>query len=175
MTPLTPTEIEELRIAIAEECGWHVELDDEQFHRVTDGNGNRNHELWCSDYAAIRAFPPFTTSLDAIQTAAMERFKSGLECAAFSQRLTFQWINETTRQSYWQLTPLDWCIAFARTAKIWRYKIWAKKPTATSNSETHPPRWPSSQTHFLKVQWVREGRWLPILQRKPPLRSVWRM
>ena len=119
---LTPTEIESLRIAIAEECGWHVELDDEQFHRVTDGNGNRDYELWCSDDAAIRAFPPFTTSLDAIQAAAMERFNS-LELAYLFEGELVVIKAETKTPFQHQLSALDWCIAFARTAKIWRYKI----------------------------------------------------
>ena len=119
MTPPTPTEIEELRIAIAEEMGWHVEVDDDQFHRATDGNGNRNGELWCSDDAAIRAFPDYTTSLDAIQQAAMERFKIEDEQARFEVHL----LNPTNVPRFvWQLTPLDWCIAFARTSKIWKYK-----------------------------------------------------
>ncbi len=122
ITNLTPTEIEELRIAIAEECGWHVELDDEQFHRVTDGNGNRDDELWCSDDAAIRAFPPFTTSLDAIQAAAMERFKKE-ECVRTFAAMLRQPYRASVKDYIWQLSALDWCIAFARTTKIWRYKL----------------------------------------------------
>lgn len=114
---LKPTEIEELRIAIAEAMGWHVEVDDDQFHRATDGNGNRNGELWCSDDAAIRAFPDYTTSLDAIQQAAVERFSQ--DGFPFEQELLKQ---AGGRKPNWQLTPLDWCIAFARTSKIWRYK-----------------------------------------------------
>lgn len=121
MNPLTPTEIEELRIAIAEECGWHVEVDDDQFHRATDGNGNRNGELWCSDDAAIRAFPDYTTSLDAIQQAAMERFKDEEDRDAFHASLKDTEEHDDLTH-VWQLTPLDWCIAFARTSKIWRYK-----------------------------------------------------
>lgn len=130
ITNLTPTEIEELRIAIAEECGWHVELDDEQFHRVTDGNGNRDYELWCSDDAAIRAFPPFTTSLDAIQAAAMERFKIVDEQFRFEYELKEMWMSLEVGH-WWQLSALDWCVAFARTAKIWKFK---------PLNETNPPR-----------------------------------
>lgn len=122
MTPLTDQEIEELRIAIAEEMGWHVEVDDDQFHRATDGNGYRNYDLWCSNDAAVRAFPDYTTSHDAIRQAAMERFKTRDEQDAFQDALD-AYFTEVTVAFRWQLTPLDWCIAFARTAKIWRYKV----------------------------------------------------
>jgi len=103
MTPLTPTEIESLRIAIAEECGWLIELDDEQFH-------------------AIRAFPPYTTSLDAIQAAAMERFNS-LELAYLFEGELEVIKAETKTPFQHQLSALDWCIAYARTAKIWGYTL----------------------------------------------------
>lgn len=118
MTPLTPTEIEELRIAIAEEMGWHVELDDDQFWRATDSKGNRNSSLWCSQDAAIRDLPPYTTSIDSIREAAMERFKTERDMLDFGTKLA----NHQQPVYLWQLTALDWAIAFTRTAKIWRYQ-----------------------------------------------------
>lgn len=73
--------------------------------------------------AAIRAFPPFTTSLDAIQAAAMERFKTTFDKLQFNAALFDEIKTHSEHPFIWQLSALDWCIAFARTAKIWRYKI----------------------------------------------------
>ncbi len=118
---LTNQEIEELRIAIAEEMGWHVEVDDDQFWRATDSKGNRNSSLWCSQDAAIRDLPEYTTSIDAIQVACLERFKSGEDAFAFHGEIIRL---ECGGDKYcWQLTALDWSIAFAHTAKIWRHKV----------------------------------------------------
>ena len=124
---LTPTEIEELRIAIAEEMGWRVEVDDDQFWRATDSKGNRNSSLWCSQDAAIRDLPDYTTSIDAIREAAMERFKyddATKFCFNLSDLAQNKPFNIPPEESVWtwQLSALDWCIAFARTAKIWRFK-----------------------------------------------------
>lgn len=107
---MTPNEIESLRIAIAEECGWKYK---------TQEYGD---PYWAHpEINRVFDEPPFyTTSLDAIQAAAMERFKE------YKDRCLFDWHMANLSNisiSYWQLTPLDWCIAFARTAKIWRYKI----------------------------------------------------
>jgi hypothetical protein len=113
MTPLTPTEIEELRIAIAEEMGIENGIEDVQF--------------WKSGYWSAKKLPPYTTSIDAIQAACFERFTKGTEASEFSARL--EWLlkfeNHGNHLAFamWQLTPLDWCIAFAMTAKIWRYKV----------------------------------------------------
>ena len=117
ITNLTPTDIESLRIAIAEECGWcPVNQSCYSVHCVQEYcNGNHPSPL-----------PPYTTSLDAIQAAAMERFKDGDSRIGFQVALDALIVNcfQGNRDaSFWQLTALDWCIAFARTAKIWRYKL----------------------------------------------------
>lgn len=109
---LTPTEIEELRIAIAEECGWKK--------RTTE---KWEHE-WMNPYTkwSEPEPSPYTTSLDAIQAAAMERFKKE-ECVRTFAAMLRQPYRASVKDYIWQLSALDWCIAFARTAKIWRYKI----------------------------------------------------
>lgn len=112
ITNLTPTEIESLCIAIAEECGW-------KFKTQPFGD-----PYWA--HPEINRFfdePPFyTTSLDAIQAAAMERFKDNRW--DFENHL-LDLADEIKEWDtpLWQLSALDWCIAFARTAKIWRYKL----------------------------------------------------
>ena len=113
ITNLTPTEIKSLRLAIAEECGW------EKCHcgkpscwwvpRKEDENSQSD-------------IPPYTTSLDAIQAAAMERFKIVDEQFRFEYELKEMWMSLEVGH-WWQLSALDWCIAFARTAKIWSYKL----------------------------------------------------
>lgn len=129
-TQLTTTEIESLRIAIAEECGWkkliHKNSQNlcgshackENIHiewlPPTKGYSSSQHE-WEPPH-----IPPYTTSLDAIQAAAMERFKED-DARQFQEELDALFRGVATRHE-WQLTALDWCIAFARTAKIWRYK-----------------------------------------------------
>lgn len=114
MTPLTPTEIEELRIAIATEVGWrHIlisKFPDNDISGVPPSTSCLHHPL-----------PPYTTSIDAIQAACLERLKD----EADSVRL-HNFLDMTAHDSDvlpWQLTALDWSIAFARTAKIWRYKV----------------------------------------------------
>lgn len=120
-TNLTPTEIEELRISIAEEMGWRrydrsytlrglpvkcIQWEDKPGHPLPFGD---------------EAVPPYTTSIDAIQEAALERFKTLHDIGWFGRNLSLQ--TEYLEASYpWQLTALDWCIAFARTSNIWRYK-----------------------------------------------------
>ena len=112
MTPLTPTEIEELRIAIARECGW-------TFNTQPYGDPYWAHPEINRVFDVV---PPYTTSIDAIQAACLERFKDGIEAYEFSSSLSeLGW--EPKRRYAWQLTALDWCIAFARTSKIWRYKV----------------------------------------------------
>lgn len=109
---LTPTEIESLRIAIAEECGWE--------YSAECGSGECPCGFpWSNKLTGHISgrIPPYTTSLDAIQEAAMERFKELHEITLFGRNLSLQ--TEFAAASYiWQLTALDWCIAFARTAKI---------------------------------------------------------
>ena len=121
MTPLTPTEIESLRIAIAEECGWNKT---DTYTSIQDGSEVswwRLNKDVCSD-CVTKDLPPYTTSLDAIQAAAMERFNSLIDQKDFHNNLDDIHFKSSVIY-HWQLTALDWCIAFARTAKIWRYKI----------------------------------------------------
>ena len=112
MTPLTSTEIEELRIAIAEEVIGKEQLCDCKYPEK---------DMCVCMVCRGRLLPPYTTSIDSIRKAAMERFKGKIDDRTFEVYLVrsadFQ--NCTT----WQLTALDWAIAFARTAKIWRYKV----------------------------------------------------
>lgn len=114
MTP-TPEEQEELRVAIAEEMGWS---------EPTDCTAIVKHR-WSSpdDGCCYRDIPPYTTSIDAIREAALERFKSDEDMNYFQHQLFYGKLNSGFDSLYvFQLTALDWCIAFARTAKIWRYK-----------------------------------------------------
>ena len=109
---LTLDEIEALRIAIAEECGWK-RVD------VYEWDGDiRKPKQW----ADFDVLPPYTSSLDAIQAAAVERFKSDDDKDALHTSLKESQEHDGLTH-IWQLTALDWCIAFARTAKIWRYKL----------------------------------------------------
>lgn len=104
---LTQTEQEELRICIAEEMSmadFHHDPDDGM---TTSGNWGSRKEV-----------PPYTTSLDAIQAACLERFKTSDDRFHFAKE-TGSFIDMD--HWCWQLTALEWCIAFARTAKIWRY------------------------------------------------------
>ena len=118
---LTPTEIESLRIAIAEECGWNKT---DTYTSIQDGSEVswwRLNKDVCSD-CVTKDLPPYTTSLDAIQAAAMERFKKE-ECVRTFAAMLRQPYRASVKDYIWQLSALDWCIAFARTAKIWRYKL----------------------------------------------------
>lgn len=129
ITNLTPTEIEELRIAIAEECGWNKT---DTYTSIQDGSEVswwRLNKDVCSD-CVTKDLPPYTTSLDAIQAAAMERFKIVDEQFRFEYELKEMWMSLEVGH-WWQLSALDWCIAFARTAKIWKFK---------PLNETNPPR-----------------------------------
>jgi hypothetical protein len=110
---LTQTEIEELRIAIATEVGITPCL--------KHGNELHTSQLQCVEDDCWKHFvPPYTTSIDAIQAACLERFKIKSERDSFDMQLA----DMTRGESYiYQLTALDWSIAFARTAKIWRYKV----------------------------------------------------
>lgn len=107
MTPqLTPTEIEELNIAIARDMG----MDD--FHTDPD-DGVVSSGKWGSR----KLVPHYTTSIDAIQKAAIERFTDDVDQLRFTINLG------KNVHFVWQLSALDWSIAYARTAKIWRYKV----------------------------------------------------
>jgi hypothetical protein len=132
---LTDQEIEELRIAIAECVGW-------KYARIDKGScggwvcehiwfkpGFEPHEQ-TADWIAVNGKvnpPPYTTSIDSIREAAMERFKLFADSMEFNAQLGIR-ASELANtiglsQWKWQLTALDWCIAFARTAKIWRFKV----------------------------------------------------
>lgn len=114
MNPLTPTEIEGLRISIAEEMGWKAEeILREVFISPTHTEIRR---------VGFTKPAPYTTSIDAIQKAAMERFKSLDQAYLFEGDLLVRKAETKTPFEH-QLTALDWCIAFARTAKIWRYQL----------------------------------------------------
>jgi hypothetical protein len=134
---LTHEEIESLRIAIAESVGWSADAEfiygpfpakkikrndikvygdfpDEKVVVADWWLGKSDDGTRCET-----PLPPYTTSLDAIQAAAVERFKE------YKDRCSFDWHMANLSSiniSYWQLTALDWCIAFARTAKIWKFK-----------------------------------------------------
>lgn len=118
MTPLTPTEIEELRMCIAAEMGY------EKRGKWWSKPGHKGGQS-IGDFVA--SLPPYTTSIDSIREAAMERFKLFADSMEFNAQLGIR-ASELANtiglsQWKWQLTALDWCIAFARTAKIWRFKV----------------------------------------------------
>lgn len=126
---ITPTEIESLRIAIAEECGW-TKIAKNQREELTGTNVAWMRIAHRGEYLeSFAAIPPYTTSLDAIQAAAMERFETEKKAKYFFFELYGAAVSFD--KFVWQLTALDWCIAFARTAKIWNYK---------PLNETNPPR-----------------------------------
>ena len=60
----------------------------------------------------------------------MERFKIVDEQFRFEYELKEMWMSLEVGH-WWQLSALDWCVAFARTAKIWKFK---------PLNETNPPR-----------------------------------
>ena len=136
---LTHEEIESLRIAIAESVGWSADAEfiygpfpakkikrndikvygdfpDEKVVVADWWLGKSDDGTRCET-----PLPPYTTSLDAIQAAAMERFNS-LELAYLFEGELLVIKAETKTPFQHQLSAIDWCIAFARTAKIWRYK-----------------------------------------------------
>ena len=110
---LTPTEIEGLRIAIAEEMGWHA-------HSELNNTWNAPHQV-CVLVAELIPLPPYTTSIDAIQAACLERF-NGDDKPRFEINFLDPEICNGGKFVH-ELAALDWCIAFARTSKIWRYKV----------------------------------------------------
>ena len=110
---LTDQEIEELRIEIAECVGWQ---------QLKQGGWRRpNGTIENTYYGESWRLPPYTTSIDSIREAAMERFECPLDQYKFQYDLDSVY-NEQNHYQEWKLTALDWSIAFARTAKIWRYQ-----------------------------------------------------
>ena len=65
---------------------------------------------------------PYTTSIDAIREAAMERFKDKESGLLFAMALSDE-AHYNQQRFAWQLTAIDWAVAFARTSKIWIYKL----------------------------------------------------
>lgn len=112
MTTLTDQETEELRIAIAESV-----IGKEQFCDCKYPEKDMCVCMVCRG----RLLPPYTTSIDSIREAAMEKF-SGDDARKFQEELDALFRGVAIRHE-WQLTALDWAIAFARTAKIWRHKV----------------------------------------------------
>ena len=66
--------------------------------------------------------PPYTTSIDAIREACLERFKNKVDRDEMTYQIRWYGIQQRNLLEVWQLDAIDWCIAFARTAKIWRFK-----------------------------------------------------
>lgn len=127
ITNLTTTEIEELRIAIAEEMGWKREWINKE-RRIQqwvisrpDGSCDYCDPDPSAEWETQR-LPPYITSIDSIREAAMERFECPLDQYKFQYDLESVY-NEQNHYQEWKLTALDWAIAFARTAKIWRFKV----------------------------------------------------
>jgi len=128
MTPLTDREIEELRICIATEMGRDIENYDPEGYETLywrlrkPDNSIREHgctgESWSRNMFG-HMVPPYTTSIDAIQAACLERFKGE---AAYTLNYQLSICSMDPPRCVWQLTALDWCIAFARAVKIWRFK-----------------------------------------------------
>lgn len=113
---LTPEEIESLRIAIAESVGWK-QLKQGGWRRP-DGTIENTY------YGESWRLPEYTTSLDAIQKAAMEKFGNDeILIDEFNYQLNMIGSSKKPIEEVWQLSALDWCVAFARTAKIWRFKV----------------------------------------------------
>lgn len=102
---MTPQEIQ---IKVAEECGW-IWHEDSLWFKMGDNYYWKLGNVW------YQTLPPYTTSLDAIQKVALERFKKPKHTELFKFYLAVQthgkcdWI--------WQLTALDWCEAFLATCE----------------------------------------------------------
>jgi GTP1/Obg family GTP-binding protein len=98
---MTPQEIQ---IAVAEEMGLF-------------GFEVRNKKLtaWTEIEKPGIEVPPYTTSIDAIREACLERFKTHEAVSYFHSTL----ISAVYRSDKycWQLTALDWCEAFLTTCK----------------------------------------------------------
>ncbi len=93
----------ELQIAVAEKMGWKP-----------DGPWLN---FWKKKSVSVRLefLPPFSTSLDAIQQAAREKFKSDESLVEFEEQLLTVALRKNS--SVWNLSAEDWCIAFLETCK----------------------------------------------------------
>lgn len=106
---MTPQEIQ---IAVAEGMGWT------KFWQPDSSNDEGvGHWEWHLGKKNIKRLPPYTTSIDAIREACLERFKAREEKVAFEDVLSSRWINIPENEYRWQLTALDWCEAFLATVK----------------------------------------------------------
>jgi hypothetical protein len=109
---MTPQEIQ---IAVAEEMGWKcVEIPSSAYANF--GSAPKP-KTWWKDCESTQ-LPPYTTSIDAIQKACLERFKP------YAHKLEFQ--NQLDLMAFkrcedgitsWGLNALDWCEAFLITCK----------------------------------------------------------
>ncbi len=111
---------QELQIKVAELCGWKIRrytYCEEQWIELrspTKRVWNTEERFLESAVDAIN-LPPYTTSLDAIQQAAREMFKTVSEQDTFQTFIAFCSLNRML--FVWQLTPLDWCGAFVATCE----------------------------------------------------------
>lgn len=112
---LTPTETEQLRIAIAEEMGF--EPDGPWANYWSAKNGPAGVSI------TTDMLPAYTTSIDAIQSACLERFKFKLDRDEMTYQIRWYGIQQRNLLEVWQLNAIDWCIVFAITSKIWKYKV----------------------------------------------------
>jgi len=114
MNTPTPTEQGELRIAIAEEMGFEHDGPWANYWILKKGPVEIS--------ITTDMLPPYTTSIDAIQAACLERFENKTDRDEITYQIVMHGIQQVPLLEVWQLTALDWCIVFAKTAKIWRYK-----------------------------------------------------
>lgn len=140
--PLTEKDINDLEIEIAAYCNaihfglikrglWYRQKAcgytdrAEEAGRYTYEEALKHQYLKGEEPVTIKSLPilPYTKSLDAIQAAAMDRFQNETERTQFFFELGAIATSKSPFRWTWQLTALDWCIAFARTAKIWRFKV----------------------------------------------------
>lgn len=102
---------ERINQLVAEECGW------KPYHSkggpMSDWEGYSPSGV----FSIQEDLPKFSTSLDAIRAAAMERFKASSERLKFEHEL--QAICITKCILIWQLTALDWAEAFLRAVGKW--------------------------------------------------------
>lgn len=102
---MTPQEIQ---IAVAEEMGWI-------WHGDSSWTKMGEDHYWKLADACYLILPPYTTSIDAIREACLERFNTLNGQDTFQTKLLFKALGKM--EFYWQLTALDWCEAFLETVK----------------------------------------------------------
>lgn len=109
---------QELQIAVAEKMGWAWHYGDTSFEAKKSGKAYWNKGKF--DYLTCRSLakvPPYSTSIDAIQKAAMEKFITSRHEAMFTSNLYDKGIKLESNKYLWQLTAADWCEAFLETCK----------------------------------------------------------